>query len=923
MIDVSNIDNIRYKFTELGKTISDLVSKHDGFANNVLKSLRDDSLKAAEVASSGTFNNLKSITNMMDNQMRVMSSTFNSMIQNADKSFNMISITMENSSTKFSELTDKVSKMISDMEKEQIKNKQASQGGSKKKKPNIVERFTMKEWRSIKGSIGGLARKVMIPAPGNIFGGLFLIMGWGYKERDRIRKEAGEATNIMVAAYDSGVRGMVAKGTNFLSGLQEHMQKFMGIARSEVQGVAGAFVSGGVGINEMLQSVDVNMRGVKDNFITLTLAVDKMFELSGGETANRTVKMMADYGKSIEDASKSVLKLMMTGKDSGIGTMQFVKNIESAADELKKFGYDIDDVVDLAVKMQEGFEEIGVPRQFAGRQTAIGLKQIASGINQMSDDWKVLIGEKMGYGQGLEARQRMMESFTRVSKGSRPEELMGMIGKLVDTVMTATGGDEASARLILEKDVRLGFEGAKIMMMIKDSLDKGDFNEAKEITKENMAQLQKAFQVESTKQSVFEREMNKIMKGMEKVGNALTGLAINTLAWLITYFKALPDLLNVMIKKALPFVEPSQDEMKSYMYAMGRLKAHSFMMSQNSDQLIGALSDVGEGIKGLGADFLGSSLKGLKNAWNWNPDTTDTSGGGVPIAGAGGGAQVQTIIIPIPVGSKGDEYKATIDPSKSSFIGGVTADVKQWVGGGLSIVSKGTDQQGNVRVSLIGNCPRCGLTFGEQKYQAQSWSMQNQFGEFSAQDEEALARMIESEVSGKGIKGREVESLGIAWTALNRLADAKKRYGKTLYDVITGGKGFGKQGERPYSTAKKASAEAREFAHKVLSGESGYASPVGGATYFYHSKPGVGMKRGGKSLALPPFTRNLANTVNIPYSKKEGHYARFYSEDETEHEAPRSKELDEFLIEKHAAKIDKEQKQETASALEALGMPIS
>lgn len=83
----------------------------------------------------------------------------------------------------------------------------------------------------------------------------------------------------------------------------------------------------------------------------------------------------------------------------------------------------------------------------------------------------------------------------------------------------------------------------------------------------------------------------------------------------------------------------------------------------------------------------------------------------------------------------------------------------------------------------------------------------------SADDQEALARMLASETSNAGAR------VVIGWITVTRA----RRRGESVYRMLTKGKGYGAQerdGEAFYaSTRKDATAETRDLAAKLLSGE--------------------------------------------------------------------------------------------------------
>jgi spore germination cell wall hydrolase CwlJ-like protein len=182
-------------------------------------------------------------------------------------------------------------------------------------------------------------------------------------------------------------------------------------------------------------------------------------------------------------------------------------------------------------------------------------------------------------------------------------------------------------------------------------------------------------------------------------------------------------------------------------------------------------------------------------------------------------------------------------------------------------VNKGVDQMGDINIEVGGDCPRCGLAFGDIN-----------LGDATSEDVESLSRMLFQEVGASqlGSKSGREELAGVAYTALNRLKGGKR--GSTLTDVITSGNGYGKQGnKRAYGTAtderlqghEEEFAKVRSFAKDVIAGK--VANPVGSSTAFFHDTKGKGYGTpGAEQHAMPPFSKSMKNVANI-------NSARFYS----------------------------------------------
>lgn len=867
VIDITQLDSVRYKFTELGTAVRELSRQNEVFFKGTADELRFGFTQAlSELTENPEFEETAKLLGISKHYAEQVSMNYDAISGKMEKSFDKLDDTVGKAEKSFESLSKEATTLV--REGEDItatvgkgkKERGADRAGDRKrgKVPGLTDRFSkviVSELNTLKSRIQGMLSTLKVPTPGNIVGGLIQILAYGYLEKDRIRAETGEVKNILIAAYDDGVKGAVQSGTRHIAGIQETFQRFMGINRKEVQAVSQSFVDGGLSVTQMLAKVDTKLNNVQASALTVTFALDKMFEIPAGDSAKKMVGLMADYGKNAEDARESVVRMYMVGKQSGIGALQFVQNIETAGQELRQFGYDIDDAIDLLAHVQEDFADIGVPKQFAGRQAALGIQQIASGITKMSDSWKILVAERLGYGRGLEGRQKMMDAFARVLEQKNTNEIVRVVQAVYDIAREATGGEnEAQVAFYIEKQMGFGFEGARVVSKIGKDIKEGKVVEAAKSAKNDMEILRKSFGIEAKKQSKFERFMNMWLKGLSKVGQGLLGLIGNTLAMLIAYFRALPAYLaNAVLGRS-----DENAKLVENLHAFDvQAAAHSEKMGRGFDQMIKAMGK-------MGGDVLGSSLKSLKAAWEFDPTASLT-----PAAGGGRGGtawqptQATTRFVSIPLatlqkGGVGARHVINVSvPVKQQKEGAGGGKGGEWVGGGVSVVAKGVDAQGNIDVSIIGNCPRCGFIFGSSTPTSATEILGE--GEYRGIDVEALARVIQREIGGYTGRNRKLAA-ATAHTILNQ---AKSRGTKDLYQIATGGLGWGRQGgKRRFGTTSVPTRKTIDFARSVLRGE--VEDPTGGrAKTFTHQRLGTEIQGG----AFAPFARESQIVMALPVGK--------------------------------------------------------
>jgi methyl-accepting chemotaxis protein len=737
-------------------------------------------------------------------------------------------------------------------------------------KKSKLERFFISEAKRGISPVRSMASKAKVPMIGGFIGGLIALMTYGFKDAQRVKAEAGELKNILIAATDGTMKGILNSATQYSSGVQEKLQRFYGINRKEVQGVLQAFVDGGIKISDMTRQVSIDIKGVKDTALTAFLAIDKFLEVPGGTSAKKAIQSMANYGKSFEEATESVMKLVSAGRESGIGIQQFMKNIESTSESLAKMGFDIDTVVDLAVNLQNHFEEMGVPKQYAGRQAVLGLQQLAGGMAKMSDGWRMLIAERMGYGTGIKGRQKFMESWSRVIRGNQREEQLKMIKDMTEIALEASDNDESRAKYVLEKSVGLGFEGANAAMEITKFIKDGNMTKAAEKLDETKELFKDSIETEKQKANQFQLLFNEWLKGMAKVGQGLLGMVMDSLAVIVAYVRSIPEL----------FMNFFSGESEKNLAILRDIQG--FFSSDNKNLMGEGLDMAAESFKKMGMEVLGESLGNLRRALSFGAEDDrpqydlekDLSKG-----------QVNYVMVPYKDSSGEVSYEpetlamARRASDEDVMYQGMWGQSVPGKAPAIELVSDGVDEDGNIHLSTVSTAvplservsPFAGLDYSPTE-----------------EDVTALARTMASE-TGYGVKGHTgqavtEEAAAVGWTALNRLRDrlSKGRGRKGgMKSVVTGGGDYGTlktdsgKVTRPYHTARNANESAMNLARRVLSG--GFKDITGGSRFFWHADVDPETKKPKKIGSVMAKNKGKYKVrVSLPSTKKN---RRFFAYD--------------------------------------------
>ena len=917
IIDFRQLEEIKAQFDALGRSMSDLSSASKGTFNSLSVSMEKLNYSLKNSIPIEGLNKLTEATNEIVKKVSEFTNLIDSYLGKFDN------ITPATDALLIS--GDIFRKLSSDLS--EIKNHKglggakrgftsgASGGLSKSGKSGGIKipASVRKTLDSASRNINKLASKMHLPGPGNMLKGTLLWMAFGFQDGQRLKALLGQSVDVLVPAFDSSVKKLVDSASGWLRDFSETMHQFYGMGKDEVFAVESVFIAAGVGIGQSINKVaDKSLGMVGQNLVSYSFALDKMFNLATGTSANSMVHFAKEFGQSMSEAKDSVTKMYFMGRESGLGGEYFVSNLQKTSKALSELGISVDSVSNFLFTMQNRLRAIGVPKHLAGKEAAQGLQQISQGLSSMSVDWKVLLGEQLYGKKDLEAKQEFEYGLLRMV--DNPEDFEEYISKVVDIVRERTSS-EAQLREVLEKaqgGLGLGISGARSALLANKAVKSGDTFKSEDYKKEIKAfreELKGTFEREKSKESQFRLAFNKMMLGLAKIGRGLLALAINFMTRLYLAMKSAPVILaNLFAGKS------GQQNNLKLLAAID--KQTSKDLPDIYDEMQGGAEQLAEGgQEALGA-VVGEALNTMADSFS-----LDAFGGASeePKVPRGSGkdpyGQSHLQVVRVPVASSGaydapptEEKDPINDKSMLEHILG--SNDKAWKGHGVKIVNYGVDDSGNIMLGLIGDCPRCALVFGSKMADITSSSSLPGTGGVSDNKVEGF---IQSAPSRRSLKAEDVSSLsgisgesnvdaftqmlyteggvhhmknnkkiekintergrmelaGIGFTALNRL---NKGQGKDLNDIITSGQGYGKQGygkkgsgiKREYGTDraiqsshdKKTYAKVRQFAEKILSGK--VANPVGGATMFAHNLKGKAYA--GNSYA-PKFALNNNNRV--------------------------------------------------------------
>lgn len=715
IIDLKVLDEVKFKFLELGVSVTEMASKNDAYFKNIYFSMERLNTMMKSVIDDDQLEVVAKHADAIVNQFKKVDDIFADMAKSY-KGTDVLGDSLNNLNSKFDKMSTDLTSMKAEKtasDKKKLEEKK-NEGKDKKSKPGYLDR----EMQGVMGKLRSLLSTLMVPSAGALLAGGIGILAYGVSEQQRMKAEAGEASDIIVVAADGHLKKLRNRATAFLSGFQESLQKFYGISKQEVQAVAKVFSEGGTKIEDVLQGRDASLGMVGQNFLSFSLGVDKLLNVAGGTTARAMVDYAERYGMSLEESKNTLTRMLeIGGAEGGLGFVRFSKMVNEAAPALERLGFSVDATTEFMGKMQGAFEGLKIPKQMAGNLLVKGTQKMAEGLSSMSEGWVRAFAERMGMGEGPEAVQKFREYWVRMMKTKgNPEEFDKFINLIVEESLKLFEGNELKTRYFMSNVLGMGTEGAFLATESYKAGKNPDLNPKKkyDAAKKSREALKDSFKTEAEKRTEWERGMNAWMKAISKIGLAALSLLARALGKMILYFRSIPAVVSNLL---------SGEE--------GRLKNERLM-----DRIDKLMSDEGKsfnllkqgfeelGIAGkklLGAAF-GENLDAISNAFSEDPFSLSDSDREKSRKNATGGFSGSSYtppssvrVITVPVSSV--ETQSVTSPYEEELIkSGVNlADEVGWVGKRpLEIISFGTDEQGNIKMALIGECPRCGLPFDDR-----------------------------------------------------------------------------------------------------------------------------------------------------------------------------------------------------------------
>lgn len=460
--------------------------------------------------------------------------------------------------------------------------------GNLKKALDSVKGYIDKEVKNASGAMGGLAsRASMGVLGGGIVGGLLTAMIMGYTEKDRIRQETGEIINVFEGISDDFFSKQSKKAIGWFSKFQEKAQYFYGIGRQEVQGVLKQLVGAGYKYDEFMNRVDKRLGEVGSNIATLTLGIDKHFNLATGTSVQHMNEMVSMYGDTIGEATDKYTKLAFAAQRSGIGIENFINSVMAGSQAMSQYGIDVKEVVHVMQTLQSSYESMGAERQFAGGLAGRAVQGMLSGVSGMSEAFAVVISNRMNLGGGnaYEQIQLFKEGWRRAVSGEDDSFFIKVTREAAEFAKSQAG-DRATQIKILEQQ---GLDNLAASAVIDFS---NKFQEGTDIQAANSQEikgLRNAFKTEGQQMSELQKNQRELIYGLSDIGQGMLKILSGIFGIIIAGVRAIPAFFT-----ALSLSPKERDE---------RFKQIDKALSAQVSSIFSGVEDVGTGFGKLGEVF--------------------------------------------------------------------------------------------------------------------------------------------------------------------------------------------------------------------------------------------------------------------------------------------------------------------------------
>lgn len=436
------------------------------------------------------------------------------------------------------------------------------------------------------GAMSSVAGQLSQLAPTAAVGGLIGMMLHGRMEDAKFA-----AVGQVAAQQFDAIGGAGKKFAGDMAGLSRTLSVYGMGAALDVAAVTASFASLGVKASEAQAKVQGFTGILKGDLIEATLAADKAFEMSAGSMAKMSSTMARDFNISAKEAFINLMNIGTAAERAGQNATVFMQQTMEAASSLRLLNANMDAVSQTQLNMTNSMRDRGVNDQFAGSYAASGTQSAMQGISGMSVGLSAIIGERLGFGSGLDAWYSMKSGSGASARGDKQldtiaimQEMRGIVGGL--------SSNRAEQAYALQGLFGVDTAGADTILDIMEEV-----NSSGEISAESQKKLNEAFKTESQK-------TNQLLLDIKIIQDGFAHLSSGLMTLMVSGIKSVFDMIASLYYLFKSFTETDEKAKAGYF-----AKSYGYAELAEDQQ---RYSDAGMKNINLGIDEI---TKGTGKAW--------------------------------------------------------------------------------------------------------------------------------------------------------------------------------------------------------------------------------------------------------------------------------------------------------------------
>lgn len=374
--------------------------------------------------------------------------------------------------------------------------------------------------KNIKESISSIGSSLMslLPTMGSLGGLLGLIISG--KVEDAKFAAIGQ---ISKQAFDT-VGGASAEFGKRMVGLSRDLSKAAMINVEDLAAVSTAFAQTGVRASAAQAKIEGFSNEAGNDLMAASLSMDKALELPAGTMVKLSGTMAQMFNTSAKESFITLTNIGHAAMDAGGNMTTFMQQAMDAASALRLLNANGLQVADMQYKlMQTTMGHLGPGSAvFAQQYAAAGAASAAQSIGGLGVGLSAIVGEKLGYGSGLDAWYGM-KSPNAQSRGGKQIDPEAVAMELAKIAQGATS-NRSEQVYMLQQLTGSTTGGAEAMLDIGKAMEA-----SQKPSEEQLKMMKESLRSESEKTSSIDITLAQIKDGLQHIGSGFLAVIISSL----------------------------------------------------------------------------------------------------------------------------------------------------------------------------------------------------------------------------------------------------------------------------------------------------------------------------------------------------------------------------------------------------------